>query len=127
MKVAVVSDDFHGLCGSAGRARRFLMFETSQGQRPRLEQYLELPQHMPSFHELHDDESSPHPLDGVVLITAEAGEGFTERLARRGTQVVITDEPDPLTSVIRWVEGRLPTLPPTPHEPDHCASVSART
>ena len=123
MKVAVVSDDFHALCGSAGRARRFLMFEANRGRRPRLEQYLELPEHIPSFHQLHDDDDSLHPLDGVVLITAEAGEGFSERLARRGTRVVITDERDPLTSVLRWVEGELPSLPAKPHDPARCEAT----
>ncbi len=122
MKVAVVSEDFHSLTGSAGRARRFLVFEASRGNRPQLEHYLELPEHVPSYHELHDDDLTHHPLDGLVLITAEAGVGFAERLARRGTRVVITDEPDPLTSVLRWIEGDLPTLPAPVHAPEHCLS-----
>jgi hypothetical protein len=54
MKVAVVSEDFHSLIGSAGRARRFLVFEASRGKRPQLERYLELPEQVPSYHELHD-------------------------------------------------------------------------
>lgn len=120
MKVAVVSEDFHSLSGTAGRARRFLVFEASRGHRPRLERYLELPAHVPSYHELHNDEKSLHPLDGMVLITAEAGEGFTERLARRGTRVVITDERDPHTAVTRWVDGDLHVVEPTHREPGHC-------
>jgi hypothetical protein len=126
MKVAVVSEDFHSLIGAAGRARRFLVFEASRGNRPQLERYLELPEHVPSYHELHDDDRTHHPLDGLVLITAEAGVGFAERLARRGTRVVITDEPDPLTSVLRWIEGDLPSLPAKVHPPEQCPSPNER-
>ena len=39
MKVAVVSEDFRSLSGPAGKARRFLLFEAKQGQRPVLERY----------------------------------------------------------------------------------------
>ena len=120
MRIAVVSEDFHSLIGSAGRARRFLLFEASRGNRPKLERYLELPEHVPSYHELHDDDRTHHPLDGLVLITAEAGAGFAERLARRGTRVVITDERDPHTAVTRWIEGGLPSRDPSPRDPGHC-------
>lgn len=120
MKVAVVSEDFHTLSGPAGRARRFLVFEASRGNRPQLKHYLELPEHVPSYHDLHDDDSPLHPLDGMVLITGEAGAGFAERLARRGTRVVITDERDPHTAVTRWIEGDLPSRDPSPRDPGHC-------
>jgi hypothetical protein len=54
----------------------------------------------------------------MVLITADAGEGFRERLARRGTQVHITTERDPHTAVSLLVEGRLPEKAPrAPKEP----------
>jgi hypothetical protein len=118
MKIAVVSDDFYSLCGSAGRARRFLIYEAKPGRRPRLAEYLQLPEHIPSLHELHGDDDSPHPIDGLTLIAAEAGAGFAERLAGRRTQVVITDEQDPLTAAVRLLAGELPSLPPSPHDPD---------
>jgi predicted Fe-Mo cluster-binding NifX family protein len=60
--------------------------------------------------------------DGMVLITAEAGEGFTERLARRGTKVQITSETDPETAVALYLDGRLPTLAPTPKEKTGCTA-----
>jgi len=116
VKVAVVSDDFRTLTGTAGRARRFLMFAAERGRRPQLESYFELPADCPSFRDLHEDDKSFHPLDGVVLITNEAGAGFRERLARRGMQVYITSEPDPHTAVALLLEGRLPVKEPTAND-----------
>jgi predicted Fe-Mo cluster-binding NifX family protein len=52
------------------------------------------------------------------LITSEAGEGFTERLLRRGIQVHITSETDPETAVRLLLADQLPRLPPTPHRAD---------
>jgi hypothetical protein len=116
MKVAVVSEDFRTLTGKAGKARRFLLFEAKKGSRPQLEKYYELPENCPSFQDLHEDDESSHPLDGMVLITKEAGEGFRERLARRGTRVHITSVRDPHTAVGLLVEGALPDAAPTPKE-----------
>jgi predicted Fe-Mo cluster-binding NifX family protein len=113
MKVAVVSEDFRALTGKAGKARRFLLFEAERGRRPRLEKYYELPDKCPTYRELHEDDESFHPLDGMVLIANEAGEGFRERLARRGTQVHITSERDPHTAVALLLEGKLPAKAPT--------------
>lgn len=113
MKVAVVSEDFHALCGPAGKARRFLLFEAPAGKRPRLESYFQLPAHQPSYHDLHEDDHTPHPVDGMALIAAEAGEGFRERLARRGVDVHITSERDPHTAVQLLVEGKLPEKAPS--------------
>jgi hypothetical protein len=121
MKVAVVSEDFRSLCGPAGKARRFLLFGAERGNRPQLEQYLELPADFPTYHELHEDDDAFHPIDGMVLIAAEAGEGFRERLARRGTQVHITTERDPHTAVSLFLEGRLPEKAPSPPKASQCA------
>ena len=63
MKVAVVSQDFRSLTGPAGKARRFLVFEAEKGARPVLEQYFQLPEGMPTHHDLH----------GVVKGSAGAG------------------------------------------------------
>jgi hypothetical protein len=121
MKVAVVSEDFHTLCGPAGKARRFLLFEAETGRRPQLERYLELPVNCPTYHDLHEDDEVFHPIDGMVLITAQAGDGFRERLARRGTQVHITTEQDPHTAVRLFLEGRLPQKAPSPPHASQCA------
>lgn len=120
MKIAVVSDDFRTLTGRAGRARRFLLFEAEEGRPPQLETHVELPAQCPTYHELHDDDQTPHPLDGMVLIANEAGEGFRERLARRGTQVHITSERDPCTAVALFLEGKLPGKAPTPRQESDC-------
>jgi predicted Fe-Mo cluster-binding NifX family protein len=120
MKVAVVSEDFRTLTGKAGKARRFLLFEAEQGRRPRLEKYFELPKGCPSYHELHEDDKTPHPLDGMVLITSEAGEGFRERLARRGTRVHITSQVDPHTAVTFWLEGKLSEKAPSAKDACGC-------
>lgn len=127
MRVAVVSEDFRTLTGKAGRARRFLLFEAQPGRRPQLEQYFELKEGHPTYHDLHEDDASPHPLDGMVLITSEAGEGFRERLAKRGTEVHITSERDPHTAVALWLEGKLPGKAPTPRAESGCGkNVGAR-
>jgi hypothetical protein len=120
MKVAVVSEDFHTLCGPAGKARRFLLFEAETGRRPQLKRYLELPSNCPTYHDLHEDDQAFHPIDGMVLITAEAGDGFRERLARRGTPVHITTEQDPHTAVSLLLEGRLPEKAPSTPEACRC-------
>ena len=120
MKVAVVSEDFRTLTGRAGRARRFLLFEADEGRPPQLETRVELPAECPTYHDLHEDDETPHPLDGMVLITNEAGEGFRERLAKRGTQVHITSERDPSTAVALLLEGKLPAKAPAPRQESHC-------
>jgi hypothetical protein len=120
MKVAVVSEDFHSLCGPAGKARRFLLFEAEWGKRPKLEQYYQLPEGWPAYHDLHEDDATSHPIDGMVLIAAEAGEGFRERLARCGTRVHITTVRDPLTAVALLLEGRLPEKAPSPPKESQC-------
>jgi predicted Fe-Mo cluster-binding NifX family protein len=120
MKVAVVSDDFETLSGKAGRARRFLVYEADRTSQPQLEKRYELPEHIPTFHDLHEDNETPHPIDGMLLLTAEAGEGFRERLQRRAITVVITSERDPEQAVIKMFDGTLPELAPTPHQEGAC-------
>jgi predicted Fe-Mo cluster-binding NifX family protein len=115
MKVAVVSDDFETLSGKVGKARRFLMYEADRTSQPMLERKMELPEHIPTFHDLHDDDDTLHPLDGTLLITAEAGEGFRERMQRRAITVVITSEQDPEQAIKQMLDGSLPEVPPTPH------------
>jgi len=121
MQVAVVSEDFRTMTGKAGKARRFLLFKAEAGRRPQLQRYLELPSAAPTYHDLHDDDSTPFPLDGMALITNEAGVGFSERLARRGTQVYITSERDPHTAVTLLLEDRLPLKEPTARNESCCA------
>ena len=55
MKIAVVSEDFRSVTGKAGKARRFLLFEAQRGRRPQLQRYLQLPEDLPTYHDLHSD------------------------------------------------------------------------
>lgn len=121
MKVVVVSEDFRSISGKAGKARRFLVFEAARGARPVLERYYELPADAPTYHDLHDDDTTPFPFDGMELITGEAGVGFSERLLRRGTRVHITDERDPLTAVALLMSEQLPSKAPTPQDTAGCS------
>ena len=73
MRIAIASEDFRSITGKAGKARRFLLFEAERGKRPHLTKYLELAKDQPTYHDLHDDDDTVHPLDGLVLITGEAG------------------------------------------------------
>lgn len=125
MMIALVSEDFHILTGQAERARRFLLFEVEKGHRPRLARYFELPADMPSYDGLHGDDTKPFPLDGMALITSEAGVGFRERLERRGTRVHITSERDPHTAVKLLLEGKLPAAEPQAPERGSLGLIAA--
>lgn len=118
MKIALVSQDFQTITGKTGRARKFLLYEVSPEQPPTLLEKLEVPDNQPTFHDLHDDDVTPHPLDQTILITGEAGEGLTERLSRRGITVYITSETSPVSAINALLKGNLPTLSPKPHQDD---------
>ena len=118
MKFALVSDDFQTIGGKTGRARKFLVYEATQEVQPTLVEKLEVPETQPTFHDLHNDDITPHPLDQTVLITGEAGVGLQERLSRRGITVYITSEIDPVAAINGVINGTLPTLEPTPHKED---------
>ncbi len=118
MKFALVSDDFETITGKTGRARKFLVYEATESVEPTLLQKLEVPETQPTFHDLHDDDITPHPLDQSILITAEAGVGLKERLSRRGITVYITSETNPLVAINGVIKGNLSTLEPTPHKED---------
>ncbi|MDJ0511315.1 MAG: NifB/NifX family molybdenum-iron cluster-binding protein [Crocosphaera sp.] len=118
MKFALVSDDFETITGKTGRARKFLVYEATQEVQPVLVEKMEVPETQPTFHDLHDDDITPHPLDQSILITGEAGVGLQERLSRRGITVYITSETDPVAAIDGVMKGTLLTLAPTPHKED---------
>ncbi|MEA5535049.1 nitrogen fixation protein [Crocosphaera sp. XPORK-15E] len=118
MKFALVSQDFQTITGKTGRARKFLVYEGSQETQPTLIEKLEIPDTLPTFHDLHDDDITPHPLDHSILITGEAGEGLTQRLSRRGITVYITSETDPVIAINGVIKGNINTVAPTPHKDD---------
>ncbi|OSM06193.1 NifB/NifX family molybdenum-iron cluster-binding protein [Magnetofaba australis] len=118
MRIAVVSDDYKQVTGKCGKARRFLIFSGEMGGEPQLMARLELAVEQPDYHDLHEDEVTPHPIDGHVMITGEAGEGITERLARRDVDVRITPETDPTTAARLYLQNALPASDPHPHNED---------
>lgn len=118
MKFAIVSQDFQTIGGKTGRSRKFLIYEASQERTPILLEKLEIPDTEPTFHDLHFDDTTPHRVDQMIVITREAGEGLTERLSRRGITVYITSETDPLAAIDGVLQGKLPTIPPKPHQDD---------
>ncbi len=110
MKIAVTSQNFRTVTGHAGRARRFLLFDVAADGTITEAGRLDLPIEQ-SFHEWRG--SAPHPIDGVdVLISAEFGEGFAARMARRGIEAVMTTETEPLAAVRDYVQRKAAgTLP----------------
>lgn len=97
MKIAVTSQNFRSVTGHAGRARRFLIYEAQQGADPVEVGRLDLPKEM-AMHDFHG--AGPHPVDGVDVILSQGfGEGYAQRMAKRGIITVTTDETDPLAAV----------------------------
>ena len=105
MRIAVTSQNFRTVTGHAGRARRFIVFETADNEPPREVERLDLDADMV----IHGfDHSARHPLDGMdALITGGAGEGFVRHLAARGVRVVATAESDPLLAVAAFLAGHV--------------------
>jgi len=108
MRIAVTSQNFRTITGHAGKTRRFLIYEGVPGLTPKEVKRLDLPKEM-SIHET--PANAMHPLDSVqILITGGCGEGFYHKMARRGVQVVATEEEDPLTAVTQIIEDSDPAL-----------------
>jgi len=103
MRIAVTSQDFHTVTGHAGRAHRFILFD-SQGAKPAIEVgRLDLDESK-AIHGF--DPAAAHPIDGTdVVITRGAGAGFVRRLAARGVLVVATDESNPLKAAEAFLSG----------------------
>lgn len=105
MRIAVTSQNFRTVTGHAGRARRFIVFETQADASPKEIGRLDLDADM-AIHGY--GQQSAHPLDAMdVLITGGAGEGFVRNLAARGVQVVATPESDPALAVAAFLAGRV--------------------
>ncbi len=97
MRIAVTSQNLRTVTGHAGRARRFLIFDVQPDTEPVEVARLELPKEL-CMHEFHD--SGRHPLDDMdVIISATFGEGFAQRMGRRGIRVAATDQDDPPAAV----------------------------
>jgi len=114
MKIAMPTKDFRTICGHAGQARKWLLYTLPQtvatAEEIPVPEQIDLPKEM-AIH--HFKEEGPHPLDGVDLIlTFSAGDGFFRRMAKRGTQVEITGEPNPAAALLNHLRGRAQPKPP---------------
>lgn len=111
MKIAVaVTSDFSKVAGHAGQARRWLLFAAGPEQAPVELARIELPKEL-VFH--HWSGEGAHPLDGIAAVIAQsAGEGFLNRLRKRGVDPVMTAEADPLKAVADYLGHSL--APPKP-------------
>jgi predicted Fe-Mo cluster-binding NifX family protein len=112
MKIGITSQNFRTITGHAGKTRRFLVFGQDEAGKPVEIERLDLPKEM-SLHDYHADD---HPIFAVdVLITGGSGQGFIQRLAAHGVQVIATSETDPYTAADKVFSGE--TLPPAlPHD-----------
>lgn len=101
MKIAVTSQNFRSVTGHAGRARRFLVYDVQPDAEPALVEQLDLPKEL-AMHDFHGD--APHPIDGVDVMLSEGfGEGFAQRMAKRGIIAATTDKTDPVEAVKAFV------------------------
>lgn len=106
--IAVATRGFRRVAGHAGRAREWLVYEAFDGAQLRARRV-----NLDAEQVFHRHRSGLHPLDGVgVIIAASAGDGFVDRMRRRGVSVALTAEHDPQRAARGWVEGRL--APPAP-------------
>jgi predicted Fe-Mo cluster-binding NifX family protein len=110
MKIAVAStDDWTKVCGHAGKARHWLLFDCQPGQAmPTPLQVLLSEAQLP--HHFKDD--GPHPLHGVeIMVAASAGDGFIRHMQSWGAQVLLTGEAEPLQALQKILAGE--ALPDT--------------
>lgn len=112
MRIGITSQNFRTITGHAGKARRFLVFETDTGSAPREIERLDLPKEM----SLHEHRGDDHPVYGLdAVITAGCGSGFAKRLAQHGIRVITTSERDPVTAATAVALGH-PLPPAEPHD-----------
>lgn len=115
MKIGITSQNFRTVTGHAGKARRFLIFESHTGGQVSEAERLDLPKEM----SMHEFRGSTHPIYALdVLITGGCGQGFVQRLAAFGVEVVATGETAPIKAATDYLAGR-PLPPPAPHDHDH--------
>lgn len=112
MRIAVSSTDFKTVCGHAGQARRWLIFEGEMGGTASEVEKLELFAENVFHH--HKDANGPHPLEKVqALISRSAGEGFLRRMAKKGIDARLTSERNAQKAANDYLAGRL-KAPPAP-------------
>ena len=75
-RIGVSSQNFRTITGHAGKARRFLLYESSDANQAKEVGRLDLPKNMA----LHEYRDRHHPLFSLdVVITGSCGNGFIQR------------------------------------------------
>ncbi len=106
MKIAIATKDWQTVSGHAGKARCWLLYHLQPGQAadalpPPARVELTNDQ---VLHHFKDD--GPHPLDGVEIVVAgSAGDGFVRHMKKRGAEVLLTGETEPLAALKRIIAG----------------------
>jgi predicted Fe-Mo cluster-binding NifX family protein len=114
MRIAVTSQNFRSITGHAGKTRRFIVYELAPGMEPAEVDRLDLPKDM-SLHDYHGDDHPLYQLGLDAIVTAGAGHGFMQRMARQGIRVLATSETDIAGALARVAAGE-PLPAPLPHE-----------
>lgn len=111
MKIAIATRRFATIARHAGQTREWLLYdcpgaEVSEPQRVTLTK-AQLPHHFRG--------DGPHPLDGAdYIVSGSAGDGFVRRMAKRGTEVLLTAERSPPAAAASLAAGK-PLPPPGPN------------
>lgn len=110
MKIAVAcNSDLTQTTGHAGRAKHWLLYDDSQMDQPQSI-------HLKSdevFHYFEGEDEGEHPLCRVDAIIAQsAGEGFLNKMKKRGVDAVMSGETDPAKAVADYLAQQL--APPKP-------------
>ena len=97
MKIAVTSQNLRTVTGHAGRARKFIVYDVKDDGSFEESERIKLPREQ-SLHE--HDPHAPHVIDKAdFLITSECGQGFVNKMGRRGIRVYVTDTEEPEKAV----------------------------
>jgi predicted Fe-Mo cluster-binding NifX family protein len=117
MKIGITSQNFRTISGHAGKTRRFIIIGQDESGKPVELDRLDLPKEM-TMHEYRGDD---HPIFAVdVLISGGSGQGFIQRMASQGVQVLNTSETDPYAAASRVLKGEpLPAAAPHNHNHGH--------
>lgn len=106
MKIAVPTKDWATVSGHAGQSTCWLVYDLADhqaGEKLPAPTRVELTkEQLP--HYFKDD--GPHPLDGVeIMLAGSAGDGFIRHMKKRGADVLLTGETDPVTAINRLIAG----------------------
>lgn len=112
MKIGITSQNFRTITGHAGKARRFFVYEGSNGADIKLIDKIDLPKDQSIHASSHTKNPvEKHPIDDLdILITASCGDGFQRKMKSRGITLVKTSEQDPLVAATDFIAGKM--LPP---------------